>query len=928
MRSGWRMRILALALALCLPMAMAEEAVEVVTEEMGELDLYDPSIYVDDGTGAAPQEPAAEPVVEPVAEVTMAPEEPSPIEEGAEPSKAEEVVPPDTTEESEVEPEQPSPLGGESLAPASGAERSEAEEVVSPDASEESAVEPEQPSPLGGESLAPASGAERSEAEEVVPPDASEESAVEPEQPSPSGGESLAPASGAEPSEAEEVVSPDATEAPTDEPTPEPTPEPTLEPLLADADAAVAAPAANLVLGLGEQFQLDGAAILGGAIPESYASDHPEIVSVDPVTGVVGGVGLGTATIAVTGGGTTVNYYVAVLNAPSALVFPAGELNLGKGERRPIAATAPEGCGAATIVYTSSKPKTLAVDGAGNLTAKRTGTVTLTATAYNGASATCVVHIWKAPSKVKLPGKTGVMSLGESRTLTVTLPKKSYSPIAWTSDNPGVVSVDAAGTLVALAPGVATVTATACNNKKASCKVTVLNGTVPTMLSTNVGAVALGRKEKLQIIPILGPGEAAAFTYTSSAKRIASVNANGLVTAKKAGAAVITVKTQNGLTATVSVTVGKAPKKIALSPAELMLNVGQASQVGAVFPAGTASTLIWESSDASVASVDGAGVVTALRAGTAVIRATTFNKKSAMCRVVVADVADVSLPVNDAGAQTQNDPVPPAETPAPTVDPMAQMLTNLRNSSLLGGKKDAILNVMQLLIGNGFEPAFAAGVAANIVSEGTYGKFESSKYISNYQKRPKYFCYLDGGDYYTLVNGQYELTAVYLSQEDYDAYTGTVEKRLRFGEENFYLNNLSGKFAQNVNLTQLEALMEALEAGKWQGKFGLGIVQWTGARTKKLVALYRKHAGTGDSITAAQVMAAENEMILNDFTGSYAGVYTGWKSANAELATVEAARSAGAAVCLKYEIPANKEEKAVTRGNKAAEIYQVMIGTP
>ena len=68
-------------------------------------------------------------------------------------------------------------------------------------------------------------------------------------------------------------------------------------------------------------------------------------------------------------------------------------------------------------------------------------------------------------------------------------------------------------------------------------------------------------------------------------------------------------------------------------------------------------------------------------------------------------------------------------------------------------------------------------------------------------------------------------------------------------------------------------------------------------------------------------------MILYDFRGSYKGVYTGWYSQNAAaLATQDAARSAGSVVCLKYEIPADKETKAVTRGNKAAEIYRIMMG--
>ena len=175
------------------------------------------------------------------------------------------------------------------------------------------------------------------------------------------------------------------------------------------------------------------------------------------------------------------------------------------------------------------------------------------------------------------------------------------------------------------------------------------------------------------------------------------------------------------------------------------------------------------------------------------------------------------------------------------------MVANLKKSSLLGGKRDAIIGVIGLLMANGFEPAFAAGVGANILSEGTYGLFESSKYIKNYQSRPRYFCYLDGGNHYALKNGAYVVDQVYLSQEELDAYTGDAEKLPRFGEENFYLNHYSGKYAQNVDLNQLEALMETLAAGKWQGKFGLGIVQWTGARTKALVAMYRKHAGSGSA---------------------------------------------------------------------------------
>ncbi len=822
------MRGLALfaALALCLPGLASGGA---LAEELGELDLFDPAIYIEDG------EPTPVPTEDLFVEEEPPAEEPTP-EPSVEP----------TLESADEETPEPS-----------------VEPTLEPidEATPEPSVEPTLES-----------------ADEETP-----EPSVEP------------------------------TPEPADEETPEPSVEPTLEPLAADEDAEIAAPEADLRLGLGETFALDGAAILGGGTPTQIASDAPAVVSVNPVAGTITGVALGTATLTLTVDGASRVYTVAVLEGPKTLAFPAATLELGKGEARAFAATVPTGFGAAGITYASSKPRVLQVDALGNLVSRRTGTVQVTATAYNGAKATCTVRVLKAPSKVKLPAKTGVLSLGETRVLTATLPKKSASAITWTSDNPGVVSVDAAGRLTGVGAGKATVTARAFNNKKASCVVTVLNGTVPTTLALNATKLSLGAKETFQLVPALGEGEAAAFTYSSSKKKIAAVSDKGLVTAKKAGTAVITVRTQNGLTATVAVTVSKAPKKLTLSHAARTLAVGETFQLKAALPAGTASAIRWESSDASVAAVDGDGLVTAVKAGTAIIRATTFNRKTAQCRVVVSAVAGENIDLPD----------PDASAPDPTAQ---QMLANLKKSSVLGGKRDAILNVMALLMANGFEPAFAAGVAANIYSEGTYGLFESSRYVSNYQKRPKYFCYLDGGNYYTQVNGKYEVSAVYLSQEEYDAYTGKAEKRLRFGEENFYLDNYSGKYAQNVDLDALEALMTTLAEGKWQGKFGLGIVQWTGARTRVLVGFYRKHAGEGGKITASQVVAAENEMILYDLKGSYASVYTGWKSANKDRNTAEAARTAGAAVCLKYEIPANKESKAVTRGNKAAEIYKAMVG--
>ena len=685
---------------------------------------------------------------------------------------------------------------------------------------------------------------------------------------------------------------------------PETEEEPSGEPTAAEAEP-------DLCLGVGERYALKGGT--------GYLSDAPEIASVDGESGVLTAVAPGYARITATGAdGSEKAWLVAVLPAPASIALDVTKLKLGVGEKLALSVCLPEGTAASGIAWSSSKKSVVTVDGSGRLKAKKRGTAVITARAYNGAKAKCRVQVVKAPSKVKLSAAKLVLCVGETGKLKAKLPSGSASHITWKSGNADVVAVDGSGALTGVAPGTATVRGVTFNGRKASCKVVVLAGSAPTELSVGASSVTLGLGEKLTLAPSVGEGEATVFAYASSSKKVAAVSGKGVITGKKRGKATIAVRTHNGLVTKVKVKVVKAPSRVEISRSKLSMRPGEAAQLSAWVPSGSASAITWTSGDPDVASVDAGGNVTALKPGTALVRARTYNKKSALCTVTVAE-DDPSVADDPGDAMEEAE-----EASSPTAKRMA---ANLRASSALGGKRVAIANVVELLVDNGFEPAFAAGVGANIYAEGTYGLFESSRYVTYPKKRPRYFCYLDGGKYYTLVDGEYKLTAVYLSKKEAKAYTGKGEARVRFGEENFYLDNYSKKYAWEVDLNGLEALMEQLAEGGWEGKFGLGIVQWTGSRTKKLVSFYRKHAGSGDSITAEQVVAAENEMILYDLKGSYSGVYSAWKSANKSAKdTPEAARSAGALVCTRHEIPVDKDSKAVTRGKKAVEIYNIMVG--
>lgn len=137
--------------------------------------------------------------------------------------------------------------------------------------------------------------------------------------------------------------------------------------------------------------------------------------------------------------------------------------------------------------------------------------------------------------------------------------------------------------------------------------------------------------------------EDATLTWTSSDTAVATVS-DGLVAAVSAGTAVITVSASNGLSATCRVTVTESsgsvtePTGVSLNRTSVVLATDSSTQLRATLtPSGATATLTWTSSDTTVATVDGDGVVYGVSAGTATITVTTSNGLSATCEVTVRD---------------------------------------------------------------------------------------------------------------------------------------------------------------------------------------------------------------------------------------------------------------------------------------------------
>ena len=309
----------------------------------------------------------------------------------------------------------------------------------------------------------------------------------------------------------------------------------------------------------------------------------------------------------------------------------------------PSNATYPE------VTWSSSDPAVAMVQN-GTVMALREGNATITATA-DGVSATCMVAVVAVDvqvSSISLDKDALELEIGEMDTITATIEPAAAAgtPIEWTSSNTNVAQVTTSGTVVAIAEGMASITASA-GGKFASCPVTVTSHVEPEPIAVTEVAVepttlALTEGESAILVATVLPEDATdkRVTWTSDDETVATVDATGTVTAVAVGTATITVTTvDGGLTATCAVTVEAQiipVSSITVLPETLSLVEGEECTLTAtVLPEdATYQTVTWSSSDDAVATVSEEGVVTAVAAGTATITA-SCGGQTATCELTV-----------------------------------------------------------------------------------------------------------------------------------------------------------------------------------------------------------------------------------------------------------------------------------------------------
>jgi len=283
------------------------------------------------------------------------------------------------------------------------------------------------------------------------------------------------------------------------------------------------------------------------------SSSNPAVAAVDE-TGKVTGIAPGEAVITVRDGmGAYAQCRVTV--KPATMTLRKTALSV-KQHSRVSASWKIQPSGSKPVIrWASENPEIAAVDEKGRITGVYPGVTRITATMPSGQVSAITVTVTPIKvSSVKIKPSSVKMTLGDQKTVTATVsPKNATWPaVTWSSGDPSIVTIDANGTLRAVGVGKTTIRAENAEGKGRTIKVTVNPVYVKKIhLKADVTAGLIGGvsgRNQVKLSHEIEPLNATIqdVVWTTSSKKIATVDENGVVTGHKEGSVTITCKATDG----------------------------------------------------------------------------------------------------------------------------------------------------------------------------------------------------------------------------------------------------------------------------------------------------------------------------------------------------------------------------------------------
>jgi uncharacterized protein YjdB len=283
------------------------------------------------------------------------------------------------------------------------------------------------------------------------------------------------------------------------------------------------------------------------------------------------------------------------------------------------------------------------------------------------------------------------MSVGQTTQLAATLKDASGNvlsgrAVTWSSSNAGVATVSSSGLVTGVAAGPTTITATS-EGKSGTAAVTISNVAVgsvavqpqgPTIMQgANVQLSATVRDVNGVVVTDR------VVTWTTSSAAVATVSASGVVTGVGSGSVTITA-TSEGKSGTTSVTVLAVPvASVTIQPASPdTVFIGYTAQLTAITKDSDGGVLngrvvTWHSNNTAIASIDAAGLVSGIAAGSTTITATSEGKTASVTMVSIkAPVGSVVVVAGADSVNTANTPVGSTQVTATIRDVKGTVVTD------------------------------------------------------------------------------------------------------------------------------------------------------------------------------------------------------------------------------------------------------------
>ena len=260
------------------------------------------------------------------------------------------------------------------------------------------------------------------------------------------------------------------------------------------------------------------------------------------------------------------------------------------------------------------------IDGLIYVSKNTTGTIKVSAEDGSGIEKTINI-ISKIPvTNITLNTNTLTLDLGETYQLTATVNDTADNKsLKWTSDNPGIISVDENGFVRTISGGTATITCEAKDGSGtyATCHITSITLIISITLDKEVDIYA-GNTYRLTY-EVQPSSSNSTLTWYSSDDTIATVN-NGVITGINEGNCKIycMANDNSGIITSTNVKVTIATRELLLSDSEINLGVDESySLIATVSPDNTTNQNVrFSTLDEEIATIDVDGYITGIKEGT------------------------------------------------------------------------------------------------------------------------------------------------------------------------------------------------------------------------------------------------------------------------------------------------------------------------